>query len=596
MKNIELDKILDLIRKEAGLDLLKYGKHYLETRISQFFEEKKLSSFSELQTYFQENKNSMKDFIEALLIVSTTFFRDPNSFSVFKERVLDYLKTHRGGDELRVWVAGCSTGEEAYSVSIILKESLEELGISSKEIKIFATDLNEKSLSIASTGYFHKKFSENISKERQRRFLKREGDQFQVIDSIKKDISFVSHDLINHAPFFNLDIIVCRNVMIYFNKKQQNETVTNFYESLKENGILFCGENELGVTIDIKRWRQFQFGVSIFEKLELGKKDKEDKEEDIYNKSEKLYSRNITDPFDLKRRDRLSLTNRYIDLLLQGTLKNGVFLKENFDILYVIGGVEKYFSLNSGYFSRNIFGFLNNEIKDHCRILLEDCAEKESTSVYELKSVGLIIKAYFLKSLDDLKGFYLQFDSISSDNQKEENISDINKDELDVLKNSLKKKEKENFYLKEQNEELGDLARSLSDNLEKEKAYYKSSNAFYESLSTENQLLKEQCKVLNSIESSGKEAFLYLNEEGILQDFNEKTIDYFPLKSSDKGLSLDRVSSCFKSFSSKNLLKEVKQNKDFKGLKLTSSEGSEFLLQIFSISPNLYLFKITELP
>ncbi|MEC8623523.1 MAG: hypothetical protein VXY34_01790, partial [Bdellovibrionota bacterium] len=302
------------------------------------------------------------------------------------------------------------------------------------------------------------------------------------------------------------------------------------------------------------------------------------------------------DSFDLKRSDSLSLTNRYIDLLLQGTLKNGVFLKENFDIIYVIGGVEKYFSLNSGYFSKNIFDFLNNEIKAQCRILLEDCAEKEGTSVYELKSVGLIIKAHFLKNLDDLKGFYLQFDSLSSDNQKEENVSDINKDELDVLKKSLKKKEKENFYLKEQNEELGDLAKSLSDNLEKETAYYKNSNAFYESLRTENQFLKEQVNVLNSMEASGKEAFLYLNEEGILKDFNEKSKDYFPLESSDKGLSLDRVSSCFKSFSSKNLLKEVKQNKDFKGLKLTSKEGNESLLQIISISPNLYLFKITELP
>ena len=593
MKNIDIDKILDLIRKEAGLDLLKYGKPYLETRISQFFEEKKLSNFSELQAYFQENKRSMKGFIESILIVSTTFFRDPKSFSVFKEKVLDYFKNHRTGDEVRVWVAGCSTGEEAYSVSIILKESLEELGMSAKEIKLFATDLNEKSLSIASTGFFHKKFTENISKERKRRFLKSEGDQFQVIDNIKKDISFVNHDLINHAPFFNLDIIVCRNVMIYFNKKQQNETVTNFYESLKENGILFCGENELDLTVDIKKWKQFKLGVSIFEKLELRKDDREELLNDI---PEKLYSRNITDPFDLKRKDNLSLTNRYIDLLLQGTLKNGVFLKENFDIIYVIGGVEKYFSLNSGYFSKNIFDFLKDEIKGQCRILLEDCAEKEGTSVYELKSVGLIIKAHFLKSLDDLKGFYLQFDSLSPNNQREENISDINKDELDVLKNSLKKKEKENFYLKEQNEELGDLAKSLSDNLEKETAFYKNSSAFYESLRTENQLLKEQCKVLNSMEAAGKEAFLYLNEEGILQDFNEKSKDYFPLATSDKGLSLDRVSSCFKSFSSKDLLKEVKQNNDFGGLKLTSKEGSESLLQIISISPNLFLFKITELP
>ena len=98
------------------------------------------------------------------------------------------------------------------------------------------------------------------------------------------------------------------------------------------------------------------------------------------------------------------------------------------------------------------------------------------------------------------------------------------------------------------------------------------------------------------MEATGKEAFLYLNEEGILQDFNEKSKDYFPLTTADKGLSLDRISSCFKSFSSKDLLKEVKQNNDFGGLKLTSKEGSESLLQIISISPNLYLFKITELP
>ncbi len=593
MKNLNLEDILKFIEGKTGLNLIKYGESYLETRILQFCEEEQFSNQEELLTFFQKNEGSISNFINFILISSTSFFREPKSFSLFKEKVVAYLKNHRHGDELRVWVPGCSTGEEAYSVAIILKESLEELGFDSKQVKVFATDINENNISIAETGLFHKKFTESISKERLRRFFKEEGEQFQPISMIKKMVSFVSHDLLKHAPFFNLDIIVCRNVLIYFSAKEQNEVLSSFYESLKHKGILFSGENELSLILQDKWWKQFEQKIAIFEKKTFGEESDEILGTETYKK---LYSRNISFSVDLKREDRLSLTNPYVDLLLQGMLNDGIFLKKNFDILYVVGGAEKYFSLKKGYFSGQVFDFLKDEIKRECRIALEECTQQECVSAYEISSENLTIKAHFLKLTNDLEGFYLQFDSLLEKDKKQKKVSEINEDELSLLKKSLDKKEEEIFYLKEQNDDLNSLTRSLSNDLEKEKAYSKSSMSFFESVNKENTLLKENSNLLKSLEDNEQEAFLYLTGDGILKKFNKKATDFFPLVDSDNGSSLDRVVSQFKSFSANDCLADIKKNKKFKSTKLISKKGEEALLQIILVSPNLYLFKITELP
>ena len=241
---LEAEELISTIYDASGYDFSNYSMPSLYRRLQRYIDFKKIS---DLQLFIHQLYNDsilLNEFIEEITVNVTEMFRDPFFFNIMKKEVLTQLKELPA---IKIWHAGCSSGEEAYSMAIILKES----GILEKSI-IYATDINQSVLQNASKGKFDidllKLYESNYKEAELKGNFK---DYYQVhegnmimIEELRKKIIFSTHNLVTDSGFNQFDIIVCRNVMIYFNKQLQDQILQTFYNSLNNHGFLALGSKE----------------------------------------------------------------------------------------------------------------------------------------------------------------------------------------------------------------------------------------------------------------------------------------------------------------------------------------------------------------
>ena len=198
----------------------------------------------EYVTYLKQNPDEARLLAKEVLIGVTSFFRDFEYFEVLKESVIKQLIRDIPRDrQIRIWVAGCSTGEEAYSIAILFEEAMEELGIR-RDVKIFATDLDPDSISMAVRGVYGDHIIEDVPVSRLSRFFTRKGNKYVIRHDIRKMIIFAQHNVFQDPPFGRLDLISCRNVLIYFQSILQRNLFSIFHTALNDHGYLFLGRSE----------------------------------------------------------------------------------------------------------------------------------------------------------------------------------------------------------------------------------------------------------------------------------------------------------------------------------------------------------------
>ncbi len=186
--------------------------------------------------------NEPQALFDDLLIGVTSFFREPKTFEALKEKVFPELIKNRSANEsIRVWVPGCSTGEEVYSIAIAIQEFLEEKAIPEIRVQIFGTDANEKNIEKARQGIYPKTIEDNVSESRLKRFFNRQNGNYQITKLIRDMCIFAKQDITSDPPFSNLDLIMCRNVLIYFDSLLHERVFPIFHYGLKPNGFLVIG-------------------------------------------------------------------------------------------------------------------------------------------------------------------------------------------------------------------------------------------------------------------------------------------------------------------------------------------------------------------
>jgi len=240
----EMNRIFSLLRQEYGIDF----SHYKSTTITRRTERRlQMSGVPTLEDYVEKltgDAEELNALYHDLLIGVTRFFRDREAFTRLSEQLLPELCARIPVDEeFRVWVAGCATGEEAYSIAILLYEHFESIG-RAKLIKIFATDVHRGSLEIASDGFYRKDSLVDVSEERLQRFFMPMDDGYRVCPEIRKLVVFAPHNVIKDAPFTRIDLISCRNLLIYLNTAAQKKALSMFHFALKAGGCLFLGPSE----------------------------------------------------------------------------------------------------------------------------------------------------------------------------------------------------------------------------------------------------------------------------------------------------------------------------------------------------------------
>lgn len=239
-----LIEICEILQKITRHDFKHYKTSTLVRRIQRRMQVLQMSKVDSYIHRLRDDAKEVEGLFKELLINVTSFFRDPEAFQTLRDEVLFKALTQRKADhKFRVWVAGCSSGEEVYTLAILIREILADLE-KPPEIQIIATDIDDVALEQARKGIYPVTIAEHVSAERLQRFFIRKGGRYHVSKELREIVLFSSHNLINDPPFSQLDLISCRNVLIYLGPHLQKKLIPVFHYALKPNGKLFLGTSE----------------------------------------------------------------------------------------------------------------------------------------------------------------------------------------------------------------------------------------------------------------------------------------------------------------------------------------------------------------
>ncbi len=238
------NKILAQLRRMKGIDFTLYKANTLRRRIRRRMILNKLDGLMEYAEYLRNNPAEVENLYQDILINVTSFFRDPDTFEALKEKIFPRIVEHRAPDEpVRIWVVGSSTGEEAYSIAMAFSEFA---GEHAKHIlvQIFATDLNERSIERARAGLYSKNIAEDVSPERLRRFFTEAEGGYRISKPIRDMCVFARQNIITDPPFSRMDLISCRNLLIYLEPVLQKQVLPLLHYALNPTGVLWLGHSE----------------------------------------------------------------------------------------------------------------------------------------------------------------------------------------------------------------------------------------------------------------------------------------------------------------------------------------------------------------
>jgi two-component system, chemotaxis family, CheB/CheR fusion protein len=238
-------KILAVIRTRKGADFTHYKQTTIRRRIIRRMGLSRVENTADYLLLIKNSNEEQELLYQDLLIPVTDFFRDQKIYDIICEKLFPLLFTDReNGNPLRIWVAGCSTGEEAYSMAICLREYMENKGSGDTQIRLFATDISEKSIAKARTGIYSKKSVASLSADRLEKYFTKVNGDYQVNRHIRDMIVFAHHNFLKDPPFAKMDFISCRNVLIYLEPSLQKKALTIFHYALRDNGYLLLGKSE----------------------------------------------------------------------------------------------------------------------------------------------------------------------------------------------------------------------------------------------------------------------------------------------------------------------------------------------------------------
>ncbi|MDQ5911761.1 MAG: two-component system, chemotaxis family, CheB/CheR fusion protein [Pseudomonadota bacterium] len=364
-----LDKVMILLRAQTGHDFSQYKKSTLYRRIERRMRLHQFDKIAHYLRYLQENPGERELLFKELLIGVTRFFRDADAWAQLRDVFIPQLLAERlAGGPLRAWAAGCSTGEEAYSLGIVFKEALEQLGTGHRfSLQIFATDLDPDAIAKARVGLYPANIAADVSPERlQRFFIREDSGSYRIGKAIRELVTFAPQNVIQDPPFTKLDVLICRNLLIYLNSELQHKLIALFHYSLSPGGILFLGSAETIANLND------QFSV-------LDSKSRLYRRETPAVRLEPALLPTMVLPMHASGRpgypNILPIVNLQMladQILLQRYAPAAVLVNSQGDILYISGRTGKYLEPAAGQANWNIFAMAREGLREP---LLRGCQE-----------------------------------------------------------------------------------------------------------------------------------------------------------------------------------------------------------------------------
>ncbi len=238
-----LSRIFSILRENHLVDFTFYKQATVLRRIERRMTINQMHELQDYIKYLESYPKEVKILYNELLIGVTSFFRDPEAFDLLRKEIIPQLLTQKKNQEIRFWVEGCSTGEEAYSLGILCREVMEQAQVS-PNIKIFATDVDKRAIMTASDGIYPESISADLSPAQLSKYFYHRDGHYQVTRQIREMVVFAQHNILKDPPFTNIDMVTCRNLLIYLQPILQKRALEKFNFALKQDGILFLGSSE----------------------------------------------------------------------------------------------------------------------------------------------------------------------------------------------------------------------------------------------------------------------------------------------------------------------------------------------------------------
>ena len=577
--------IIDLMVQKKGTDFHQYKNETIRRRIAKRMV---ITSQEEPQKYLnllKNNANEQELLFNDILISVTYFFRDSLFFDSLAAIVFPMLIENLTDDQLRIWSAGCATGEEVYSLAITLDEYLQQIGRNDISVKIFASDLSEKCIVKARAGIYTMQDLKNVNEERIGAYFTKRENGYHVNKCIRDNCVFAVHDLTQDFPFSKIDFISCRNVLIYFKGELQNKVLSSFHYALRDNGFLFLGKSESVHTAQ-----------NLFTALESKEK--------IYirqNSSSPLLS-NLSLPDERIVRDKSTeveipemikdFKKITTDILVEQYSPAAVLIKEDFEIVHFHGNTSPFLQPSAGKPSFNIL----NMVRDEIRFSLKNAIHKVRNDQKNFESTPIAVgKQSFLTSFEVIylsshKELLLivfckkNTNENLPDKHRNENFNTYEKEFL-VLKDDFRHlNDEQQIYFEElqtTNEELlrhSEELQFLNEQLEASAEQLRSNN---QELSCTNDELRDRRNELfsmrnfyESIVKTIKEPLIIIDKNFVVHSTNPAFYNYFRTNQEDtEGFSIFEIgNSSWNTAEFKEVvLKKISRNETVENAKIQFS-------------------------
>jgi two-component system CheB/CheR fusion protein len=347
--------ILAILRLVYGVDFSAYKESTVNRRLSRRMVLNQIDKMEDYVKLLRGSKTEVEALFTDLLIGVTSFFREPEAFDILTQEVFpDVLKGKNSKFTLRIWVPGCSSGEEVYSIAICLREYLEKTG-TNVNVQIFGTDISEKNIEKARAGAYPTVIADNISEVRLKRFFARTNGQYQISKSIRDICIFAKQDVARDPPFSNLDIVSCRNVLIYFKPQVQKKIIPLFHYALKPGGFLLLGKSEsIGAFQEL--FSPLNKGIAYSRRPVPSKANFGMAVTEPYAQKEFVKKAFVESPL-------IKLENEVERILVSRYAPPGVVVNEDMDILIFRGDTSPYMSPSSGEASLNLLKMAREELR-----------------------------------------------------------------------------------------------------------------------------------------------------------------------------------------------------------------------------------------
>jgi two-component system CheB/CheR fusion protein len=560
-----LEKIFALLQSRTGHNFSHYKYGTIRRRIEKRMAVKQIEKLADYVSYLEQYPPEVEALFKELLVGVTRFFRDAEVYDALKEKVIPRLLEHRHPElPVRVWVAGCSTGEEAYSLAMLFTEYMEAINQYFR-IQIFATDIDSNAIDFARAATYPESIAADVSGERLKHFFYKKGKMYAINKKIRDMVIFSIHNIIKDPPFSRLDLVSCRNLLIYLGPVLQKKIIPLFHYTLNPDGFLLLGNSEtigeftqLFSTIDKKckifQRKGFASGLVI----------RSTANQLIGNTLEPLKTEIFLKP---KEESVAEITK---EMLLKSYCPSCVVINEKYDIVYFQGQTSKYLEPPVGEPSLNILKMAREELRLELRMAIHEVIERKAPVVKKnlrlkdngnLRTINLVIKPFLeTKSLQGL--ILVVFEEVTPPaprvEQEKETLVDNRIRELEQelnstresLRNVIEELEASNEKLKTANEMIGAVneeLQSANEELETSKEELQSMNE--ELLTTNDELqakIEEVSQANNDINNmirSTEIGTLFLDRDLRIKRYTNAITRVFNIIEMDIGRSIRHIST-----------------------------------------------------